>query len=116
MPGGKGVTSSMQPMPTSRSPCSGSRPVVWVSNTISRITSPTPASGLSHRRGESLLSRHFSDRVENVVHLGPGVIEALRAIHDKIRAGALFRLRHLLAYECGEFLFGHARPRHGARS
>src|SRR5271167_4664941 len=98
----------MQPISTMRSPWKGSRPVVSVSKTISRIGFH------SSRRlcgSESAVPpRHCSDRPQDVAHLGAGMIETLRAIHDIVRAPAFFRIRHLFGHDGVEFLFGHARP------
>src|SRR5262249_30257419 len=52
--------------------------------------------------------RHCSNRVEDRTHLGTRRLEAARRIHDKIRAAALFVVRHLLGQDRFELFHGHA--------
>jgi hypothetical protein len=40
---------------------------------------------------------HCSDSSQNVSNLRSGVVESLRAVHDKIGAMALFGIRHICA-------------------
>src|SRR3954452_6927371 len=96
------LTSSMQPISTRRCPCSGSRPVVSVSNTISRIDVLCCESASS--------SRHCSNCVKDSTHLGTGGVKALRRIHYEIGAPALLRVRHLLGKDDLKLFQRHSRP------
>ena len=79
----------MQPISTSRSPRSGSRPVVSVSRTISRMD-------LRNRRlGESGSPlRHLNDLGQNVADCRAHRVQSVRRIHHEIRACAF---RHVAA-------------------
>src|ERR1700732_1612007 len=80
---------STQPISTRRSPRNGSRPVVSVSRMISRMEDGPEID----ESGSSL--RHLSSLVQNVPDSRPHRIKAVRGIHDKIRAFALFDVRQL---------------------
>src|SRR5579872_4541125 len=107
------LISSTQPTSTRRWPSSGSSPVVSVSRTISRILLVWVAGCLGAAESLATLA-HFSDRLQDVAHLRAGMIEGLRTVHDKVGAGALVRIRHLLGEKRGKFLCRHARPLEGA--
>src|SRR5262249_21167476 len=96
----------MQPSSTRRWPWPGSRPVVSVSTTISRICLPAVESFLP--------LRHCSNADKNITHLSARSVKTLRCIHHEIRASSFFRVRHLFGKYRGEFLFGHARARENA--
>src|ERR1700735_2954266 len=106
------LRSSMQPISTRRWPWKGSRPVVSVSSTISRMEPLTTP--LRDDRRESSAVAHVSDCQQNVAHLGAGVIETLRTVEHEVGAPAFFRVRHLLPQQRGKFLLAHARPLEGA--
>ena len=84
----------MQPISTSRWPCSGSRPVVSVSSTISRMAS-APRSGESASAACGIVATARKNRL----HLGARGIESVRRIHHEIGAPALFGVRHLLGQQ-----------------
>src|SRR5712692_4678237 len=89
------LMSSIQPISTTRWPRKGSRPVVSVSSTISRMVLPR-AFGL--REGS-----------QNRSHLLARRREAAGRVDHEIGAFALFRIRHLLRDNGAKFLFRHAR-------
>src|SRR5229473_8124272 len=95
------LTISTQPISTSRSPRSGSRPVVSVSRTISRISyyRTNDESGSS--------SRHLSSLIDNVPDSRTHGVEAVRSIHHEIRAFALFCVGQLPRQDGGELFPGH---------
>src|SRR6266487_2681827 len=97
------LTSSMQPISTSRCPWKGS-------STISRtFIFPHPLARSWADSGESPPPlRHCSYRVEDRTYLGARRLEAARRIHDKIRAAALFVVGHLLGQDRFELFHGHA--------
>src|SRR5262245_56370985 len=100
------LTSSMQPISTSRCPWKGSSPVVSVSSTISRTSMfphPLPWPGES-----APPLGHCSNRVKDRTHVGPRSLEAARRIHDEIRTAALFVVRYLLGQDRFELFHGHA--------
>src|SRR6516165_5714892 len=108
------LTSSMQPISTNRCPWKGSSPVVSVSSTISRTSMfPHP---LSRSDESPPPPGHCSNRVEDRTHVGPRCLEAARRIHDKIRAAALFIVRHLLGQDRFELFHGHAGAFEHARA
>src|SRR5215475_6636714 len=83
------LNSSMQPTSTRRSPRIGSRPVVSVSRTISRMDWWLES-------GESGPPfRHFNNLGQDVLDLRADRIKPVRGIHDEIRALALLRIGHL---------------------
>src|SRR5262245_1879626 len=83
------LNSSMQPSSTRRSPRIGSRPVVSVSRTISRMVWWLES-------GESgPPSGHFSNLGQDVLDLRADGIKPVRGIHDEIRALALLHIGHL---------------------
>src|SRR5689334_3775194 len=89
----------MHPSSTSRWPWAGSRPVVSVSRTISRmlcaVESVTPF-------------WHFSYSRKNFTYLRTCRIESFRCIHDEIRAFSFFRVRHLVCRNPCQLLCSHA--------
>src|SRR5665811_6032 len=100
----------MQPTSTRRWPWLGSRPVVSVSRTISRMF----CSLLQRARESPPPFWHCSNAGEDFTHLGAGVRETLRRIHHEIGAPPLFIIRHLVGHDGGELLLAHARPPEGA--
>src|SRR5262252_6172154 len=107
----------MQPISTSRCPWKGSSPVVSVSSTISRTFIPASTGAVMGATDESPPPlRHCSNRVEDRTHLGARRFEAARRIHDKIRASALFVVRHLLGQDRFELFHGHAGAFEHARA
>src|SRR5579862_8696505 len=93
------LSNSTQPSSTSRCPCAGSRPVVSVSRTISRMLFLC----------DSMPSfRHLSNPAEDFTHLHAHRVESARGIHHEIGAGALFRVRHLLGENRRKFVLAHA--------
>src|SRR6516164_4322295 len=98
------LSNSMQPISTKRCPCTGSRPVVSVSRTISRIKVSFA--------GESILSpfHHCANALENITHLRASVLETFRGIHYKIGARALLSVGNLVGHNGGELLLTHAGP------
>src|SRR5580700_11805819 len=115
------LMSSTQPISTTRCPANGSRPVVSVSSTISRM--PTlrggpfgpPARPMCRRRAAAIPhespspSRIFMHKPQNVAYLRASIVELLRAIHDKVGAPAFLGIRHLLGEKRGELVLGHPR-------
>src|SRR5262245_37739295 len=101
------LTSSTQPISTSRCPWKGSSPVVSVSSTITRIF--RSRSRRAARESPPPL-RHCSDGGEDRTHLGAGGVESMRGVHDKIGAGALLGVGHLPRQNGLELLHGHAGP------
>src|SRR5690606_18720253 len=83
------LNSSTPPISTRRWPSEGSKPVVSVSRTISRIGS---------------VSGQFCDQVE---HGGAGLIKTQRLDHMG-GAGAFLGIRHLLGQDRLEMRLGHA--------
>ena len=86
--------SSTQPISTTRCPANGSRPVVSVSSTISRMQTlrggpfgPPARPMQAESRGNSsritVALAHFMHKPQNVAYLRAGIAELLRAIHDK---------------------------------
>src|SRR3981081_2467489 len=85
---------STQPISTSRSPRKGSRPVVSVSRTISRIDDkPQRVKGSNGESGSPL--RHLNSLAENVPDSCTHRIESVRGIHHEIRAPAFFGIGQL---------------------
>src|SRR6266403_2229277 len=80
---------SIQPISTSRSQRNGSRPVVSVSRTISRIS----CIRTYDESGSSL--RHLSSLIEDVPDSRTHGVEAVRSIHHEIRTLALFGIGQL---------------------
>src|SRR5690348_5408820 len=78
-----------------RCPSAGSRPVVSVSTTISRISAPGP----------------FCECRHDGFHLFKSMIDTLVGLHHKMRARALIHIRHLAGEYMVEGRFAHARPR-----
>src|SRR5262249_27409475 len=60
--------------------------------------------------------RHCSTRAEDRTRLSARRLEATRRIHDKIRAAALFVVRHLLGQNRFELFHGHAGAFEHARA
>src|SRR4029078_4522141 len=105
---------SMQPTSISRSPFFGSRPVVSVSRTISRIMSLSP--GYQSATPQTLVSvaadrLQFSD---DRIDLGVAVFAGAGGVHNEIGARALFRLRNLPRHDSFEFGLRHSGPLKGA--
>src|SRR5438067_13386750 len=100
-PVGMRLKISIQPISTSRSPRSGSRPVVSVSRTISRIS----CNRTFDESGSSL--RHLSSLIENVPDSRTHRVEAVRSIHHEIRTFALFGVRQLPRQDGVELLDSH---------
>src|SRR6267154_5270748 len=92
---------STQPISTSRSPRSGSRPVVSVSRTISRIS----CNRTYDESGSSL--RHLSSLIENVPDSRTHRVEAVRSINHEIRTFALFGVGQLPGQDRLELFPGH---------
>src|ERR1700722_270731 len=92
---------STQPISTSRSPRSGSRPVVSVSRTISRIKF-VPGSGES---GSPL--RHLSSLLQDVPDSCAYRLKAIGGIHHEIGAGTLFGVGQLPRENGVELFAGH---------
>src|SRR5262245_42584950 len=90
--------SSTQPISTSRSPVIGSRPVVSVSNTISRMPLSRPGGG------ESAPLRHLSNSRKDAANLIARRLDAMRAIHHEIGPPALLGVRHLTRQQRLELL------------
>src|SRR3954468_18796549 len=90
----------MPPISTRRCPSPGSRPVVSVSRTISRISlrSAGPA----------------GDRAQDSTDPALGMSKAEARLDEKMRAPTLLRIGHLLCEYCLEFFLRHARPGEGA--
>src|SRR5690348_12302125 len=120
------LNSSIQPTSTRRSPRRGSRPVVSVSRTISRIRSRQLQHDLEKceavfrkdhaqskiSRGESgPPPRHLNSLVENVADPRAHGIETVRGIHDEVGAPALFFIRYLPSQDGVEFFIVHRAPR-----
>src|SRR5580692_7709269 len=96
---------STQPISTSRSPRSGSRPVVSVSRTISRM-------GWQTERDESgSTPRHLNSLVQNVPDSRAHRIKAVRRIHYEIRAFALFGVGQLPRQDGVKLFAGHVVAR-----
>src|SRR5215813_5351195 len=95
------LNSSTQPTSTSRSPRRGSRPVVSVSRTISRI------SRQEQKLESSPPPRHFSSLRQNVPDTLPHGIESMGGIHDEIGALAFFGIGRLPRQDRLKFLAGH---------
>src|SRR5258705_260285 len=96
---------STQPISTSRSLLSGSRPVVSVSRTISRISTTA-------RNDESgSPPRHFNSLIENVPDSCAHGIESVGGIHHEIRAFAFFGVWQLPRQKGIEPFAGHAVAR-----
>src|SRR5690349_22192148 len=112
------LNSSMQPISTTRSPVRGSRPVVSVSSTISRMCFLRLAHDLFPKTGAHFSgscagpritpsARHSSNSAQNAMNLRPGGIEAARAIHYEMGAAALFLVGGLLGENGIEFSLAH---------
>src|SRR5581483_6409 len=100
------LNSSTQPTSTRRSPRRGSRPVVSVSRTISRMGSLPTSYGES---GSPL--RHLNDCGQNVLDLRAHGAESAGRIHDEIGALALFSVGHLPGEDGIEFFVIHGPAR-----
>src|SRR5580704_11879309 len=96
---------STQPISTSRSPRNGSRPVVSVSSTISRINS-CPGNDES---GSPL--RHLSSLLQNVPDPCAYRLKTIGCIHHEIGAGALFRVGQLPREDGVELFAGYVVTR-----
>src|SRR6266403_5345357 len=81
---------SMQPISTRRSPRKGSRPVVSVSRTISRMNLPEPVISESGPP-----PRHLNNLGQNVLDPRAHGVETVGGIHHEIRTLALFGIGHL---------------------
>src|SRR6478609_5156998 len=92
---------STQPISTSRSPRKGSRPVVSVSRTISRMRSKTGKS----ESGSS--PRHLSSLIQDVADSRAYRVEPVRRIHHEIRALALFGVGQLPRQDGVELFIRH---------
>src|SRR3546814_9964199 len=101
-PVGRWFTSSTQPISTSLCPVSGSRPVVSVSSTISRMP-PTP-------------SLHFAppNPLHDPHHRPSRQPATEPRRYDEIGTATLLRIRHLLAADRFELLARHAGSRQHA--
>src|SRR5262249_34209061 len=107
----------MEPISTRRYTWKGSNPGVSVSRTISRTFIPASTGAVMGATDESPSPlRHCSDRVEDRTDLGARRLETARRIHDKIRASALFVVRHLLGQDRFELFHGHAGAFEHARA
>src|SRR6478752_10632539 len=93
---------STQPISTRRSPRSGSRPVVSVSRTISRMIQEAVSGGES---GSPL--RHLNNLGQDVRDLGTHWVESVRRIHHEIGTLALFRVGCLLGDDGVELRLVH---------
>src|SRR6202021_4170042 len=95
---------STQPISTSRSPRNGSRPVVSVSRTISRMS--------THRRGGESGSalRHLNNLGQNVPDSAAHGVKTVRGIPHEIGALAFFGVRQLSHHDGLESLSGHGAP------
>src|SRR3977135_321328 len=102
----------MQPISTMRWPCSGSSPVVSVSNIISRIAIPNPATAETTFAESLSTTWHCSNRGKHRTHLCARRLGPLRGVHHKIGAAALLGVRHLLGKDCCAVLRGHAGTCH----
>src|SRR6516162_6847760 len=100
------LKSSIQPTSTSRSPRKGSRPVVSVSRTISRISLETKISGESDPP-----PRHFNNLIQNVADTRPHGIKTMRSIHHEIGPLALLGIRQLPRKNSVELFAGHVFAR-----
>ena len=80
----------MQPISTSRWPWTGSRPVVSVSKTISRMEPSDRSAAENHCAATA-----SSQPPRESPHLRARRLNSLRRIHHKIGPPALFRVRHL---------------------
>src|SRR5215475_14788899 len=70
-----------------------------VSSTISRMPSPfrpVPTKPSRRDHGLEAATGNRRHRAQDAMNLGAGGIDAARAIHQEMRARALFRIRHLL--------------------
>src|SRR5262249_47471788 len=116
-PVGMRLNSSMQPISTTRSPVRGSRPVVSVSSTISRMYFLPLAHDLFPKTGTHFsgscagpritFARHSSNGAQNAMNLRPGGIEAARAIHYEMGAAALFLVGRLFGEDRVELACAH---------
>src|ERR1700682_4525907 len=96
---------STQPISTSRSPRSGSRPVVSVSRTISRMN-------YKAGKGESgSPPRHFNSLIQNVPNSCAHGIESMGSIHHEIRTFALFGVGQLPRQDSVELFAAHVVAR-----
>src|SRR5664279_3826654 len=92
---------STQPISTSRSPRNGSRPVVSVSRTISRMTT-------NRKSGESDSPlRHLNNLGQNVPDSDAHGVKTVRGIHYEIRAPAFFGIGRLSRQDRIKHLGGH---------
>src|SRR3990172_6621487 len=90
------LTSSSMPTSTTRWPAPGSRPVVSVSRTISRMARLLPA-----RRAEYA--------VDDAADLFKGILETAAGVDDEIGPPALLRIGNLAGHDGGKF--GGCHPR-----
>src|SRR5258706_13729217 len=99
------LTISTQPISTSRSPRSGSRPVVSVSRTISRMnyTAENDESGSP--------PRHLNSLVQNVPDSQAHGVESIGCIHHEISAAAFFGVGQLPREDGIELFTGHVVAR-----
>src|SRR5262245_403434 len=113
--------SSMQPTSTTRWPASGSRPVVSVSRTISRMESssllPTRAGKLGCESfapwiGGPEAAAPLSQASDRLGKRGPRRREAEAGRDDDGGLSPFLRVRHLLTQDAAEALGRHARSRH----
>src|SRR5262249_35531990 len=100
------LNSSTQPTSTSRSPRKGSRPVVSVSRTISRISLGPGISGES-----APPPRHLNDLIQNVADTRPHGVKPVRSIHHEIGPLALLGVRQLPGEKSVELFTGHVFAR-----
>src|SRR5579872_5953850 len=106
---------STQPISTSRSPRKGSRPVVSVSRTISRMEVREPTRKDERDEGESgSPGRQFSSLNQNVANSRADGIKTVRGIHHEMRPLSLLGVGHLPRQNAGELFLGHIGPRQNA--
>ncbi len=105
------LTSSTQPISTTRWPSNGSSPVVSVSSTISRkICCLASAGAQSLHHAPVTLVQRFDQFIDLVVH----VCEARAAVHNVVGARAPLGVGELPREQMLELVHRHAGPRQHA--
>src|ERR1700730_18448585 len=104
------LTSSRQAISTIRWPSDGSRPVVSVSSTISRMLPPPPRCRGSTAPVAPAATAPPFKHSDDLGEAPQGRAAAVTGRNDEIGAASLFGIRHLLCEDAGEPLGGHARP------
>src|SRR5579883_1787637 len=101
----------MQAISTIRWPSSGSRPVVSVSSTTSRIPPPATAFPAPPRlRPPSVARGAVAQHSDDLGQPTQALVSPESRRDDEIGAAALFGIRHLPAEDGGESLRRHSRP------